>query len=279
MATTIVQNALNSLTGNVPKAILFVRSPQASASETAAMQSADNLRSSLDMVQITASVLTQGSQTYSSVKKSGVTTNSGYQALEVQYNPNSISLNTQGAGKRILYSGGNLGGEAVNQTVQSYENAISVLSCQLVFDAVNVADTFMLENMNLSLSNVVSTSASAVKKVLGGTAYTVQPQMDGIMALLTQTATRQVIFSWARMFFRGELTSVDSTYTMFNKSGDPVRGTIDISISQTKESPGDKLYWNDVFSSVFGNASVSKTTGSTSLFSMITNNNFLNLNL
>lgn len=72
---------------------------------------------------------------------------------------------------------------------------------------------------------------------------------------------------------------MDSTYTMFNKSGDPIRGTIDISISQIKESAGDKLYWNDMFSSVFGNASLTKTTTSTSLFSKLTNNNFLNLNL
>ncbi|MCD8130235.1 MAG: hypothetical protein LUE16_02975 [Lachnospiraceae bacterium] len=204
MSTTIVQNALSSLTGNVPKAMLFVRSLKTGDTEAAAKTSADNLRSSLDMLQITSSVLTQGSQTYSSIKKSGILTNSGYQAMEVQYNPNSIYLNTEGSGKRKVYSGGNLGGEGVNQTIQNYENAFSVLSCQLVFDAMNVADAFMLENMSLTLSNVISTTASTVKKLTGtGSAYTVQPQMDGIMALLTQTSTRQIIFCWAQMFFRG----------------------------------------------------------------------------
>ncbi|MCD8326440.1 MAG: hypothetical protein LUC90_07090 [Lachnospiraceae bacterium] len=278
MSTTILQNALSSLTGNVPKAILFVREMNAHIYMDAPTREADDLRQNLDFMQRTANALNQGSLTYSTIKKSGAMTGTGYAALEVQYNPNTIYLSTQGAGNRIQYSGGNLGGEGVNQTVQNFENAISTLSCQLLFDAVNVSDAFMLENMNLSLANTAAAAASSLMKI-GDVDYSVQPVMDGIMALLTQETTRHVIFFWGRMFFRGELTSVDSNYTMFNKTGNPVRGTIDITITQPRESAMDKLYWEEAFTSVFGSSDVSKRTGSGSLLSQLTNNSILNLNL
>ncbi|MCD8363659.1 MAG: hypothetical protein LUC98_12025 [Lachnospiraceae bacterium] len=279
MNTALFQNALNSLTGNATKAVLFVRQIKANDTVDAAAKDADLLRRSLNST--TASALSSGvKSSYSSIVKSGSLTGKGYLALELQYNPNTLYLNTQGSGRKIRYAGGNLGGEAVNQTVQEFSRTVSSLSCQLVFDDVNVSDAFMLENLSPTLGNAISMGSSTVKKLKStGSGYSVQPQMEGLMSLLTQEITRQVIFFWSGMFFRGELNSVDCNYTMFNKSGDPVRGTADITISQNRESDADKSEWDAAFTRIFGAAGVAGSSGSKSTLSKLTNNNFLNLNL
>ena len=108
-----------------------------------------------------------------------------------------------------------------------------------------------------------------------------QKQIDGLMALLTQDATRQVIFFWARMCFRGELTSVSTRYTMFNKDGNPIRGVVELSIRQgnEKEFAYDETYWDKAFTKAFGDAGENLESGMKDKFTRAANNNFLNLNL
>lgn len=139
------------------------------------------------------------SQTFSSLTKpESLMTGSGYLALEVQYNPSSIHMETQ-AGRQVQYSGGDLGSGSNNQIVQVVQPVSTTMSLQLIFDDMNPSDAFMLENTALTVGNVTSEIGNAVRNKKG--AYSVQAQIDGLIALLTQDETRQVIFSGQKCVF------------------------------------------------------------------------------
>lgn len=214
----------------------------------------------------------------------GFVENNGYIALGVQYNPTSLHLDTT-AGRQMKYSG-----EAGNTQLQQYDApASTTLSFELLFDDCNRMDAFMMsENpvTNLSISNVYNFTTDIVRNAMGNK-YSVQQQMEGLLSLLTIEQARHVIFFWAGMVFRGEVTNVTTNYTMFNKKGYPIRGKLGIQIRQgdgTKEAGGpDKTYafnedyWKDAFDQTFKEPGMAdKIMGG---IGKGTNNSLLNLKL
>lgn len=280
----VVQDAVSSLTGNLPKAILCVRDlsqAQGGDKGDAAKKASDLQKRLLKSTEDALNGLMEdnraGSQTFRSLTgKNGVMAGSGYLALEVQYNPSSISMSTQ-AGKQVQYSGGSLGQGGANQITQIVQPVSTTMSFQLVFDDMNPQDAFVLENMAPTAGNLVSGTADVARKVRG--AYSVQAQMDGLMSLLTQPVTRKVIFYWAKMCFQGELVSVSSRYTMFNKDGNPIRGMVDLTIRQGEESGFDVAYWDEAFTRTFGDPGTDQISGKMGMATKAMQNNLLNIHL
>ncbi len=281
-----IQNLGDSLTGNLPKAILCVRNiPKSGGLSSGSGNDAAKLRSNL--LENTQNALnshgvsTAASHTYRSLTgKNGIMADSGYLALEVQYNPGAIYLETQ-AGIQMDYGGGELGNRSNNNIIQTNRPVSTTLSLQLVFDDMNPSDAFMMENTALTMGNAVSAVSSTVNKV-GGKQYSVQSQIDGILSLLTMDKTKDVLFYWAQMCFSGTLFSINSRYTMFNKDGNPIRGVVEMAIRQGSKGVNafsDARYWNQAFNKAFGNAYQNVTSGMASGFSKATNNNLLNINI
>ena len=78
------------------------------------------------------------------------------------------------------------------------------------------------------------------------------------------------------MCFRGELTAVQANYTMFNKSGNPIRGVVNLSIRQGEQAGFyEPAYCENAYKNLFEKG---KAKGK-STFSKLSNNNVLNLNL
>ena len=281
----LIQDAVSSLTGNLPKAILCVRDLfQIEEDDTikdtlknAADLQKSLLRSTQDALNGLMENNRMGSQSFRSLTgKEGVMAGSGYLALEVQYNPSSIHMNTQ-AGKQVQYSAGDLGQGSANQITQIVQPVSTTMGFQLIFDDMNPQDAFLLENTAPTAGNVISGVADVARKVKGS--YSVQAQMDGLMSLLTQDVTRQVIFYWAKMCFRGELVSVNSRYTMFNKDGNPIRGVVDLSVRQGEESGFDAAYWDEAFTRTFGDSMADQVTGKAGKAAKAMQNHLLNIHL
>lgn len=276
----LMQNLKSSITGNIPKAILCVRDMMGDDSVEDDAKAAARLQEKLleetrDALKRGTGDRTLASQTFGSLIEGGKMGGSGYLAMEVQYNPSSIHMETR-AGV-VDYSGGNLGGQSINQLAQDDQPVATIMSFQLIFDDMNPSDAFVLENLApTTVGNTVSLVGSGVKKKIDG-GYSVQKQVDGLIALLTQTETRHVIFFWAKMCFRGILTDVNTRYTMFNKDGNPIRGVVELSIRQDAED--EFGHWDKAFTKAFGKAAENAERGMASGFSKITNNNILNLNL
>ena len=100
------------------------------------------------------------------------------------------------------------------------------LSMRLYFDEVNLADSFMWEKFTSGVS--VQTGVNIATAVAGakGKVWTVQTQVEGLVAALRNLYTRKVYFHWADFTFGGQLQTVMAQYTMFSTSGRPVRAVV-----------------------------------------------------
>ncbi len=191
-----------------------------------------------------------------------------YFPIPVQYNPSSIRLYTS-VGKQYGRSGTGMDTE---QTTFDAPPS-TTLSCELLFDDTNIQDAFMLDSnpvTNLSFGNVYSAIKSASKGK-----YSVKAQIDIFLALFALPQAKQVIFFYGNMSFRGEIVGADARYTMFNKKGNPIRGTIALEIRQgskdsSKPQQGKQnfggyneaaAYWNRAFDRCFGEAGVNSEAG------------------
>jgi len=292
-----LQNIGRSATGNIVKAVLCIRSvkklgdvksngiSKTGEKENVKFSLSQDLESAItdisalekDLMKKAEKSLEKGtgSSTFKDIKED--VEKSGYIALEVQYNPSSLRLDTS-AGRQLNYSG-DAGNTQVQQVVTP---ASTTLSFELLFDDMNVQDAYMLEGnpvTSMSTGNLLAAGKSALQGK-----FSVQRQMEGLLSMLSIPQARHAIFFWGDMSFRGEVTSVSTNYTMFNKKGYPVRGTLGMSIRQGDgtDSAGavDKLFkyeaehWDKAFDRIF--TEKGKKEG---IFSQATNNNLLNLKL
>lgn len=176
---------------------------------------------------------------------------SGFKELEVQYNPKSLDFRGMGGQNVTFTSGMGSGGE--NQINQVDAKISTTLSCELVYADVNTFNAFMDESfLNMNMSQLKGMGKNIYTWAMGHS-YSVQPVVDGMISLLAQQYTRQVIFAWDNTIFRGQLNRVDASYKMFNKWGDPIIATINIEIRQGHEEhlKYDSVYWRKQFKKVF----------------------------
>ncbi len=179
--------------------------------------------------------------------------------FEVQYNPNTISTRTS-AGRhndyRAMGDSGNRQLNTINRVPNTY------LDVQLVFEDINVQDAFMTENLNPTVANAVDMVGNVIRTVNNDN-HSIKDQVEGILSLLITENSRRVVFFWSEMFFHGVVESVQATYTMFNKLGDPIKATVDLTIRQAaggEAYKSDIEYWDKAYKQVFQeNGAVSST--------------------
>ncbi len=284
-----IQNLYRSVFGNISKAVLCIRATDKLGKLDPMTVDKDAIDAGIsDAIELEGELMDKAARAldggdvaeYSDIKDDAES--NGYIALEVEYNPSSLRLDTT-AGRQMKYS--NEGG---NTQLQQFDAPPSTtLSFELLFDDVNNMDSFMAGDnpfTGFSASNTINAISSAVKRK-----YSVQDQMEGLMALLTIEPARHVIFFWGTMCFRGQVTQASATYTMFNKKGYPVRGRLSMSIRQGEDHESleddeklpdfdyDESYWMDAFEETFKEKSLAdKIMGG---ISQGTNNSLLNLKL
>lgn len=280
---SIAENLVNSLSGNVPKAILCVRNIKTleqitsrDGAEERLRKKRDNMKDTLDAAKDLQDAFMKATEdalsgtVSSKTRKNLLGQDQAYLAMEVQYNPSSIQMQTA-TGSQLDYSGGSMGNMANNMIIQNIVPTSTTMNVQLIFDEVNMYDAFMVNNVNSPVGAIAQAAKYAVEKE-----HSVQHQIEGILSLLTMDVTRQVVFYWSKMCFRGELTAVQANYTMFNKSGNPIRGVVNLSIRQGEQAElFESSYWGKAYENLFTKG---KADGK-STFSKVTNNNVLNLNL
>ena len=137
--------------------------------------------------------------------------------IDVQYNPSSLSISATANEVEVEEEVRPGLGSAKKQKKQP---ASITLRVQLIFDSDGA-----LENK-------------------------VRTKIEGLMGMISDTTNYGVVFLWGDMSFRGMVTSMTSSYTMFDILGKPVRGTVNMTISQKLEN-SEKDYWDNAFSNSF----------------------------
>lgn len=229
------ENIASSISGSVDKAILCIKKPVTNSNNagTAGKKTAN----AIDLQAKLASIKKGGMFSFRKQAEELAKTN-GYHVLKVKYNPSKISINSR-AGSFIQPGPG---GESTNIISQVVVPAQTYMSFEIIFDEENHQDAFMFDKFtNLSAGAVVSDVAGAVKNAKAG-GYSVKEQVEAMIAMLTQSETRQVVFYWSQMVFAGEVVSLDAQYTMFNTLGNPIRAVVRLSLQESEEGSS---YWNN----------------------------------
>ncbi len=285
-----LQNLSGSVTGNVCKAILCVRAVEDSKIDQKDDEGIDAMGASMqsaitDVVDLDKKLKARAEKSLAGKKVANldeiadIANQKSYIALEVQFNPTSLRLETS-AGRQLNYDGG-----SGNVELKQFRAPSSTsLSMELLFDDVYNNEAFGSGDSPISGKGVVNMVDAGFN---GKKEHSVMRVMEGLLSLLAIPAARQVIFFWGNMSFRGEVTEVDEKYTMFNKKGQPIRGTVHLNIRQGDASADamledlafryDDAYWEDAFDDTFqapgGGGGLLDTMNS------YTNNSLLNLKL
>ena len=167
--------------------------------------------------------------------------------MQVQYNPSSLAIQATAESVPFSCLQQNIDAGIPNQNPRP---PMVVLAVELIFDAVNPQDAFMMDKTRLSAGTIASDVSGIVQNVKHG-GYTVQPQTEGLVAALMRPGTRTVTFRWADMAFTGEIFEVQAEYTMFSVSGKPIRSKVRMNIAQKVESDADFQYWDRALNEMF----------------------------
>lgn len=68
----------------------------------------------------------------------------------------------------------------------------------------------------------------------------VREQMERILDMIRQSPTRQVEFRWGKIHMEGRLVSFSGEYDMFDASGTPISGHMDMTIERATKLEKDK---------------------------------------
>jgi hypothetical protein len=191
--------------------------------------------------------------------------------LQVQYNPSSIGFRANSEDIPVNRLQQNVVAEIPPQFTRPPS---VVMSVQLVFDAMNVKDSFMADKFRLSASDVLGGAATAVRELRGKT-FTVRPHTNALLYMLMRKESSFVTFHWSNMTFYGLVSEVHARYAMFSVSGEPVRSFVDLSIVQRVEGATANTYWEKAFDKCFGDQDAPGLFGGQSMGQSV--GNMLNL--
>ena len=181
----------------------------------------------------------------------------------VQFNPSQLTLSGYGGGmyQKTDYGSASNGKNQQKNIGISYEPAKVrlMMNVKLIFDQVSVKDAFMADKLAMSPTGVATGAASLVKEAVTGEEYSVQPVIEGFIGMLRQERTRFVTFCWGSMQYEGVVNSLNTKYTMFSLTGQPIRGEVELSMILVDEEvgPNDMGVWKKHYEEAFGSGNVS----------------------
>ena len=151
---------------------------------------------------------------------------------EVLFNPNRITLSGRGAAKVPM----NDFSKGISVTYQERQANLE-LRIPLIVDRTLASQVSMgvsIPGVNASLVQGVKDKVESVANWFtsgtSGDIGSIQRDVEVFVAMLRNEHTRLVSFYWGNMKYTGVLTSVSSTYTMFDPQGHPTRANIDLLI-------------------------------------------------
>lgn len=165
------------------------------------------------------------------------TANRGRRYFTVQFNPTSLQLSGHAGGlvQKMNYGGEDKdhdGHEDPHRSA-SYTKGITsiIMSVSLLFDCCDPQAAFLDDKLTLNPTSVGTGIAKAVMSGKGKKKNSIQKEVEGFIAALRNKDTRLITFHWGEFNYSGILRSVGANYSMFNPDGEPVRASVDLSIT------------------------------------------------
>ncbi len=188
--------------------------------------------------------------------------------FEVQFNPSDIEIEGMGGG-RVATTAYNVADDKDRKSAGgiSYGPAPVRInfSVKLLFDKMDANESFLSAKTNLAPSELAKSGASLAKtgvqmaagklgKNIGEQSFSVQQEVEALMAALRSPYTRTISFYWGDMVYCGVLNRVSAQYVMFNSAGEPVRAYVQLSLicADKEVSPSSLGAWEHAYNDAFG---------------------------
>lgn len=211
-------NPLAGLTGNIETACIIVRDQRSKADVKTS--------SGGGILGATASALSAGSALASAL------TGPPDKTFKVQFNPSELLIDARTYAVHKSDARADKKRKVRRSVSDSVLKPTVELTVKLIFDQVNIYDSFMFDKFSGGISaQGVKNVASAIAGIFGKV-WTVQKEVEGFIAALRNPYTRNVTFAWSTFSFTGKLKNIAAQYTMFSVSGRPVRAKVTMRISQ-----------------------------------------------
>lgn len=264
MAMGIGAQALGSLTGNIEKAVLViddyrafaakvVQSTTPSADSLAAMGPAAALKAKAEAAKRLAKTMESAKKLNAGKATAAPTNQNKRKIYHVQFNPSSFSIN---ASADVALASDATGGEPSQDAQENPEFTLDVV---LLFNEVTIYDCFMAERFTGGLSvQGAKNVAAAIMKNAKGKVWSVQDEVEGLIAALRNPYTRNISFRWTDFCFTGELVSVWANYKMFSTEGRPVHAEVRLRIHHSVQKK-DLARWYAAYGRAFPGGAASAT--------------------
>ena len=197
------------------------------------------------------------------VKTVGSQLEKNVKTYTVQFNPSQLTLSGYGGGmyQKTDYGSASNAKKQQGNIGISYEPAKVrlMMSVTLIFDQVSVKDAFMADKFAANPTGIATGAATLAKEAITKEEYSVQPIIEGFIGMLRQERTRFITFCWGSMQYEGIVNSLNTKYTMFSLTGQPIRGEVDLSMILVDEEvgPKDMGVWKKHYEEAFGGGNVS----------------------
>ena len=255
----VMQNALSSVTGTVEKAVIKIRDERNLQESTIKKEDITKLKSGSALgLGLDTSVLqsyTGGVADKLMNSMSNLTgldlENDGYnRIIEVQFNPSTIQLRSN-AGGNVQVTNYTKDGAGVSRGTTGLHVEMSV---KLIFDQISNTAAFEQDQMTLSGTRAIASVSNAIgDMIFGKKTQSIQVTVEAFIAALRNENTRWVCFEWGEFKYEGVVRQVNSTYTMFDINGNPVRAEVGLTIYLADSSirDNDVGYWYDAYYAAF----------------------------
>ena len=182
--------------------------------------------------------------------------NLGYnKEFSVQFNPSSLNISGFSGGSYEImdYGGTNKAAKTtpIDTTLQ--------LSVNLIFDQMDLANSFPMDSIDFSISNAMMTALKGVTDTHQMN-ISVQAATEGFIGALSNPYTRLVCFKWGELEYKGVIKNVQANYKMFDIIGRPVRSEVALSIYLADKeitSGGGQTnlgFWDKAYRNAFSDA-------------------------
>ncbi len=162
----------------------------------------------------------------SSAQTGSIIKDKGYKAFEVQFNPVELSFDVQA---QFTDKGQN--GQVDKDVYIVSKSVKNVMTLPLIFDASQTTSAFIWDKRNALANGSLTQKLKASSVAEAVSCRSVQKQIDGLLSLINNSVTRNVVFIWGEMTISGMITGEEIKYVMFDTMGNPIRGVVTLSIT------------------------------------------------
>ncbi|NLV86832.1 MAG: hypothetical protein GX025_06405 [Clostridiales bacterium] len=216
MAMGLMQQLGASLTGNIEQARLIIYDYRDSLGKNQSAASAQTKAENAAKMSNFRKAATAAEQAGADFDDPSKT-----KTFFVHFNPSQLQVYVSNLPVKVPDVAG---GPPAHNSVTKAKMSLNVT---LHFDEMNVYDSFMADKFTMGLTASGAKNIAASLMSAGGKkVWSVQDEVEGLVAALRNPYTRNVSFRWAEFAFTGQLINVSAKYTMFSASGRPVRAQV-----------------------------------------------------